>query len=222
MTTLTPTLQRAVTADWNQHFGGLGLYKPMQLGRLVGPFYQGICLERDARDARYYPTAHIHCLGIDFPTVSLTLKQRLKGGKFGTDRAISIQSHAKHFAEAAAQLAQASLLPLTGPWGLKDLLRAVNTFDKAGPHYTLAPFEAAVIGAAWLGDKAQANAALTTALSIIATWPARVLASRDGGLDKWEESLRRLIDDADVLRSETSGNIKKLKVGKLPQIEMRD
>jgi len=194
----------------------------MWLGRLVGPFFQGICLERNSGNASYVPTSHIHCLCRDFPVINLTLGQRLLSPRSGTQERISVQFHEAHFVEAAERLSRFSLLPLRASWGLHDLISAVEAYQALGrpdSKYPVFPFEDVVMAAVWLGDIDQAKAALAKYESIASAWPENILP-RYGGHRAWVESLRRLMDDPNVLRETARNHAERLKVTQLPKVEM--
>lgn len=222
MVTLTPALRRKITSDWRAEFGALGTYKPMWLGRLVGPFFQGVCLERNSGNASYLPTSHIHFLGLDWSTVSLTLAQRLRSVRSGTSETISVRFHEAHCAEAAERLKQASLLSLEQPWGLRDLILAVDAFQRLGyvaSYSSVAEFECVVLAAAMLGDTEQAQASLAHFEAVASAWPANFLHHR-GGVRSWADRLRRLIDKPDSLWDAARRNAEKLKAVGLPRNDL--
>lgn len=220
--TLTAPLKRSITSDWKRCFEGMGVYKPMWLGRLIGPFFQGVCLERSSGNADYLPTSHIHCLCSDFPGVSLTLSQRLRSRRSDTTERISVQFHKGHFEEAAERLKMASVLPVAGSWGLRQLISAVDVYRGLGQLesiYPVFPFEDVVRAAVWLGDLDQASAAIAKFKSITSTWPENVLAQH-GGHRAWIEGLHRMTQHPEVLRQSAESHVQTLKVAHLPRMEM--
>lgn len=222
MMTLTASLKRAITDDWKSCFEGLGVYKPMWLGRRVGPFFQGVCLERSSGGTSYNPTSHIHCLCRDFPVVSLTLGQRLLSPRSGTQERILVQFHETHFEDAARRLAAASLLSLVDPWSLSDLISAVQTYETLGrpdSKYPIFPLEDIVMAAAWLGEYDQALSAVAEYEETTAQWPKDVKARLGGNIARASE-LRQLIDNPKALRDLAEANAERLKVRSLPRIEM--
>ena len=70
---LTKSLEKSIAEDWRQHLTGLAVYQPRHLLRRVGPLHVGVCLDRDSLGDKYKPCFHVHFLGKEFPTVSLTL-----------------------------------------------------------------------------------------------------------------------------------------------------
>ena len=69
---------RDLTRDWATLFPGFGVWRPLRLLRRLGPWVQGITLERTSAGDEYRPTAHVHALTRDFPTISLTLASPLR------------------------------------------------------------------------------------------------------------------------------------------------
>jgi hypothetical protein len=194
----------------------------MWLGRLVGPFFQGVCLERSSGNADYLPTSHIHCLCRDFPAVGFTLGQRLRSVRSGATERISVQFHKAHFEEAAERLARASVLRLADAWGLHDLISAVEVYRGLGEvtsMYPLSAFESVVMAAVWLGDLDQASTAIAKYESITSMWPECILA-RHGGHRAWIEGLQRLTENPEALREAAESHIKALKLAHLPRVEM--
>jgi len=222
MITLTAPLKRSITSDWKTKFHNLDVYKPMWLGRLVGPFFHGIRLERSSGNNSYLPISHIHCLCRDFPVVSLTLSQDLLSKRSGTQERISAQFHEAHFPQAAVRLREASLLPFADSWGLRDLIAATDRYQKLGRSDANCPvslFESVVLAAAWLGDLDKAEASLAKYEAIASSWPENILA-RCGGHHAWADSLRRLFGNPNALREAADLHAEKLKVIQLPKVEM--
>lgn len=222
MIKLTAELKRSITEDWRSCFKSLGVYKPMWLGRLVGPFFQGVCLERSSGSTSYIPTSHLHCLCRDFPVVSLTLGQRLLLPRSGSEERILVQFHRDHFEDAARRLRAASLLPLERSWGLADLTSAVQTYQTLGrpdSRYPIFAFEDVVMAAVWLGECDRAKSAVAEYEKIVAGWPENITARFDGNIT-WARKLREIIDNPRTLRDLADANAEKLKVRNLPQTEM--
>lgn len=222
MNTLTAPLKKQITSDWRTKFEDFGIYQSMWLGRVVGPLFQGICLERSSGNSSYLPTTHIHCLCRDFPVVSLTLAQRLLSSRSGSEERITVQFHEARFAEAAQRLRDASLLPLSGTWELRDLIASVEPFRKIGlsdAKYPVALFESVVLTAGWLGQIDQANSLLAKYEACAADWPDNILA-RCGGYRMWANSLRELVENQIELKRITECHAEKLKVAQLPRVEM--
>jgi hypothetical protein len=222
MIELTAALKRSITEDWNSLFLELGVYQPMWLGRRVGPFFQGICLERNSGNASYLPTSHIRCLCGDFPVVSLALGQPLSSATSGTQERISVQFHQAHFDDAARRVRAASLLPLSDSWGLVDLVTAIETYRELGrpdSKYPVFLFEDVVMAATWLGELDRAESAIAEYQEATAHWPENVMA-RFGGSVAWASKLRQLISNPKGIRDMVDANAKKLKAQHLPQAEM--
>ncbi|MDE5440903.1 hypothetical protein GWG65_05435 [Bradyrhizobium sp. CSA207] len=133
-----------------------------------------------------------------------------------------VQFHETHFEDAARRLTAASLLPLDRPWGLSNLISAVQMYQTLGrpdSRYPIFPFEDVVMAAIWLGEHDQARSAIAEYRETIAGWPENVTA-RFGGNVAWESKLRQLIDNPKALRDLADANAERLKVRSLPRIEM--
>jgi hypothetical protein len=152
----------------------------------------------------------------------LTLGQRLLSPRSGSEERILVQFHGAHFEHAARRLMAASLLPLDEPWGLSDLISAVQTYQTLGrpdSKYPIFPFEDVVMAAVWLGEHDQARSAIAEYQEIITGWPENVTA-RFGGNVAWASKLHQLIDNPKALRDVADANAERLKVRNLPRIEM--
>lgn len=202
MKSLAAASKKGITQDWLRHFPGLGIYKPMWLGRIVGPFFQGVFLERDSGNRQYLPTTHIHPLCKEFPVISLTLAQPLKSNGSNTDERISASFHGEHLLDAVDRLRAASFLPLHNSWGLGDLVAAVDDYEQAGDvnsRYPVFVYESAVDAAIWGGDDDAAKRLIDEYGRRIARWPNEV-SSRFGGSGGWISSRYERAQDPNALR----------------------
>jgi hypothetical protein len=119
-------------------------------------------------------------------------------------------------------LKKASVLPLAGPWRLRQLISAVETYRELGQLeslYPVSPFEDVVMAAVWLGDVGRASAAVAQYEVVSAAWPEYILAHR-GGHRAWIEGLQRLTENPEALREAAESHIKTLKLAHLPRVEM--
>ncbi|GAA5130443.1 hypothetical protein GCM10023212_40140 [Luteolibacter yonseiensis] len=113
-------------------------------------------------------------------------------------------------------------MPLEGSWGLRNLIEAVDSYQKIGnfdAKYPVSLFESIVLAAAWLGELDQSDALLAKYETSAAVWPDNILA-RCGGHRLWANNLRRLMEHPEKLRETAEINASKLKVVQLPKIDM--
>jgi hypothetical protein len=127
MTRLTPAAARAITKDWAALFPGFAIWSPLRLLRRLGPWVQGITLERSSAGDDYLPIAHVHALTRSFPTISLTLPNPLRNHA-GIAERILVKDHAECYVEAARRLGECSDLPLDSVPSLPQILSAYRSF----------------------------------------------------------------------------------------------
>lgn len=202
MTKLTPALKKSILRDWQAMLPQFTSYGPMAMGRLVGPFVQGVSLDRDSSNATYLPTLHAHCLCQPFPSVSLSLRQPLLSARSGTVDRISVQFHGAKFREACNRLMSAALLPVAGDWTIDEVLEAHARYRRleiADTRFPVKLMEDAVSMCAWLGKTDQALAQAARYLDEARGWPENVL-QREGGLPGWKKTLLDLAESGDRLR----------------------
>ena len=120
---LTKSVEKGITEDWRQHLTGLAVYRPRHLLRRVGPLLIGVCLDRDSVGDKYKPCFHVHFLGKDFPTVSLTMCTQLRTPTGGPDY-VEVRFHHHKFLDALSRLIKQSPLPLWGPVRLDQVIDA--------------------------------------------------------------------------------------------------
>lgn len=122
--TLTATIEKQITLDWQAQIPSLGIYKPRQLLRRVGPLLIRICLDRDSSGRVYIPIFHTHFLGVADVPISLLLHTQLRSERSGGPDYIEVRSHQGKYQEAAARMVRQSLLPHDGDLTVAELLDA--------------------------------------------------------------------------------------------------
>lgn len=223
MKALTRPVREQVTRDWKGRFDKFGIFRPMWLGRIVGPIFQGICLEQSSAGTSYAPTTHIHFLCRTFPVVSLTLAQRLLSSRSGTNDSISLQFHDSRLAGAADALEKAALLSLSDAWGLSELIDATERYRALGTldaKYPLTLLDGVVLTASWLGRKQDAQLLLDRYGAQAARWPEAVFR-RFGGHGAWVSDVERQLGDHAELAAVAEQQLQALKLADLPRFDMR-
>jgi hypothetical protein len=130
MTKLDAGAARRITRDWASAFPEFDAWRPLRLLRRIGPVVQGVTLDKSTSGEDYFPTAHVHALTQDFPTVSLTLSYRLLRLS-GQPERISVADHGALFQEAAEKLREQSPLALSNPPSIDDIVGAYHMYAEA-------------------------------------------------------------------------------------------
>jgi hypothetical protein len=222
MTELSAALKRQITEDWHRLFPQMSVYKPMWLARRVGPLVQGVCLDRDSGGSAYFPTTHIHNLCRPFPTISLSLAQRLLNERSGSQERISAQFHEQHYLEAAQRLTKASLLPLFGDLTMHQVLdahRGYRELNRPDSKYPVLLFEDGILLFAWSGQPERATELLNQYIGEMHHWPATVMA-RYSGVSGWEKLMVETIENRKNLQVTAESQAQKLKAADLPPAQL--
>jgi len=216
--TLTPAVEKQITEDWQREIPTLGVYEPRWLMRRAGPLLVGICLDRDSGGDRYKPTFHVHCLGREFPCVSLTLDTQLRSERSGGPDFIEVRWHEQKYRKAAARMVRQSLLPLEGDLRLGQVIDAyrrhmVTPLAKRQP---VLLYRDMILLLAWAGDPAGATDLLAECLPLADTAGFQHV----GGRTVFEAETRRLIAQPSLINETVAAQIVALGVGQLPVSEL--
>jgi len=215
---LTAAVKNQITHDWLSHFPELGIFKPMWLMRRTGPLVVGICLNRDSGNDGYTPIFHVHNLGKPFPTVSLTLYDPLLTTRSKVPQVIKAAFHGEHVVEATSRMKENSLLPLSGPIALDNVLSAYRRFmDRPMGQYPLLLFEDILILFLWCGRGAEALRHFADFSQQVAQWPAKLnVLQNSGGFDAWKDKCRSWIDHPSQVRRTVDEQISFHEIGDVP------
>jgi hypothetical protein len=218
MIRLTPPLKRQITSDWKGLFPHMAVFRPMWLMRRLGPLVQGILLERSSGGTQYLPTLHVHDLTKPFPNVSLSLNQRLRSRRSGSQESIGVQFHDRLYREAAERLAGVSLLPLSGDIPVEAVVKAYEryrTLRELTSGLPVSYFESAVRLLAWAGRTEDGLRVLSGYVRELHS-SANALADAPDDLEAWERSLRELLANPATVRETAEEQAVTLKVDRLP------
>lgn len=218
MMELTQSLRKTITIDWQSALLGFVPVQLMNLARRVGPFVQGVCLDRDTSNSAYLPTLYVHCLCRPFPVLSLSLGQPLMSQRSGVVDRLMVQSHENIYQDACRRLLGSSLLPVQGDWRISDVLAAHEAYQRLSRPDSRFPvylWEDAVSAYVWMGDQAEAVALADRYVEVAKRWPETVLA-REGGVARWQEKLGALARAGDSLGDVVVDQIRLLKLDGLP------
>jgi hypothetical protein len=207
--------EKEITKDWQAEIPSLGIYQPRHLLRRVGPLLVGVCLDRDSSGEIYKPCFHVHCLGKEFPCVSLTLDTQLRSKHSGGPIYIEVKWHKQKYKEAAAQMVRQSLLCLEGNLRLQDVISAYRShlITPMGRLQPVLLYQDMVILLAWGGDEKGALKLLAECLRVCPEAKFRPV----GGRGVFEAQSRNLIGNQDSIRKTVESQIVLLRVEGLPQ-----
>ncbi|MCP4591861.1 MAG: hypothetical protein GY842_14085 [bacterium] len=219
-TTLTKTVEKRITADWQSEIVGMGVHKPRHLLRRVGPVLVGICLDRGSDGMEYLPTFHTHFLGNVFPVVSLTLSTPLRTERNGAEDWIPIRGHADRFPEAAAMMTKVSLLPLDGDLRLAAVLDAYRRYmaTPMGRRQTATLYRDMVLLRAWARDANGAHTVLDEGLAGLGNNEAAL--RHVGGRKAFIAKSREAITQPELIDQTIESQIEALRLGDLPISEL--
>ncbi|WAH63903.1 hypothetical protein [Xanthomonas hortorum] len=215
---LTNALNKKITKDWHAALEGFEVASSMNLARRVGPFIQGICLDRDSSNVTYLPTLYVHCLCRPFPVVSLSLGQPLLNLRSGTVERLKVQFHEDSYQDAINRTLGSSLLPTKGDWRLPQLVEAYERYrgmNRPDSRFPVHLWEDVVSAHAWAGAQVRASVLADKYTEVAEGWPKNVL-EREGGIILWRERLKDLAISGDVHKVTVANEIDKLGLESLP------
>ncbi len=186
----TTAVKATITADWAASFPGLGVLKPLFLGRRVGPMLHGIRLERDADNDNYRPMSFSHCLCVPAESLALGMVQPLRTKRTNAPDSITVAGHPTRHVEAAARLTSQSLLPFDRAFSLRELRGALLGHAAATgttqPKWAIGDCVAVLC---WAEERAQAEEVIARSIEEARTWPLGQGRRRDWWIG-WEAQLR--------------------------------
>lgn len=213
MSTITPAVAKAISSDWGQQLENMGLYKPLHLLKAAGPFLVGVCLEPTRRKDAYTPIAHLHNLGISFPTVSLSLPT--------TGPLVTVREHeAGRWRQVAEELRASVPVLRVAPIRVSEidsLHRAAATsgrFPVFPPYVPI--FESLFVLSVFLGEGAFAGG-LRDYVSSALRAAGAVHGRRS--MQEWEAWTAKLLDRPSLIDETIDAESEKHKVKDVPRVE---
>lgn len=192
---------------------GMGLYEPLRLLKVVGPLVVGIYLEPTRDGGAYTPTAHLHFLGAEFPTIGLT--PALKGDLMTV--AGTTQQGVAHAFSALVRLA--SFIADVPGISYSDLQSLYDTHVTDGRFPVVTaylPTYSAMIGlATFVGHPDDARSIVDRVVATGESLPAKKLSR----LDRWKEGLDALLD-RDALVRRVQSEKEKHKLNAMPEVAL--
>jgi len=165
---MTKSVEKRITEDWQRELPHLAVYRPRHLLRRVGPLLVGVCLDRDSGGEKYKPCFHVHFLGKEFPTVSLTMCTQLRSPAGGPDY-IEVRFHDERYRDAALRLIQQSPLPLEGPLAIDQVIQAYRNHSETplGQRQTAILYGDCIMLLSWCGQEVEARDILEETLATV-------------------------------------------------------
>ncbi len=221
--TLTPAKKKEVTRDWSEVLPMLGEYEPLMLARRLGPFVQGICLDRNSGNDRYRPTTFLHNLCKPFPGISLALAQRLRTVRTGSQEDVTLISHKEKYRDAARRLLEASVMPFTDSVSVSEIsdgYRKYRELSEIESRFPINQFEAEIEMYIWSGERAHAENLIVHYSEEIDRWPKEISA-KFGGAMQWRAKIENTLGSEDRVRATVLEQMRLLKVSNLPEAQLR-
>lgn len=218
MTQITEAIKKKITQAWHEALPSMEVYKPMMLARRVGPYVQGLCLDRRSGNDSYVPTLFLHSLCRPSEAITLSMGQFILSERSGLPRQIKVKSHDDSFSSASRELLDASLLPLEGNISLGELFdayskhRAISQTEAKFPIHLM---EDAVSAAAYIGENDRAIIQARSYLEEASSWPEIALRQR-GDLNEWSHMLLRLASSTSEIQQTVTDQGKILKIDGIP------
>lgn len=211
---LTRPVEKRITEDWLREIPSLGIYRPRRLLRRAGPLLIGICLERDSGGDVYKPMFHVHCLGVNAPTVFLTLFTQLRSDHSGGPDFIQVRFHEASYKDAAARMVRQAPLPLAGDVRLALVLEVYRQYlaTPIGMRQRATLYRDMIVLTALSGDQVGAEQQLNECLRDA---PAASFA-HVGGQERFFDECRQVIENPAKVQQTVESEIAALDVGKLP------
>ena len=122
--------QNRITKDWKQELPRLGIHRPRHLLRRVGPLLVGVCLDRDSTNQRYIPTFHVHFLGNEVSSTSLTLGTSVLTHAGRREEIIEVSAHNESYKDSVRRLVEQAPLSVEGPLSVPEVVAAYRKFSK--------------------------------------------------------------------------------------------
>jgi len=151
---MTPKFKRRALTAWLNQFPDLARVGSTEIGRFVGPFYQGITLERDSSNEHYYPTFHITQFMLVPDSKSLLMCLRLQSER-GVAFRVTIDRYEVDLPDIFDEFREQIPLPLEGNLHSDLVVEKLMTY-RTNPYQSeeYDQYFIAMTVYGWLGDSA--------------------------------------------------------------------
>ena len=214
---LTAAARKKITRDWQGRLPQLGTVGPMLLGRIVGPFVQGILLDRRSDGKSYYPSIFVTSLTSSLTVFHMTVNQSLRTTRTHAVDSVSVISHEQRYGDAVDRLIAATLLPLNGDWRLRDVISTLLDSRDSGSGLGPRPgLMLELIGACvWGGAHGVARNLGIGLVDIVQSWPSRQ-KELHGGEKEWRERVEMTLESADTIHAYVADQMVRWRMERLP------
>jgi len=214
---LTTAVRKKITLDWQERLPQLGTVSPMLLGRVVGPFLQGILLDRRSDGNTYFPTLFVCSLTSSLPMFHMTVAQKLLTVRSRAEDYISVISHDTRYVDAIDRLIAETLLPLDGNWILRDVIATLVGFRQNDSGLGPSPdLMLELIGAcAWSGAHNAAREIATGLVNNVIGWPSSVKEIH-GGEAEWRDKADKVLGSAGTIHEHVTSQVVRWGLERLP------
>jgi len=214
---LTTAVRKKTTRDWQDKLPQLGTVRPMLLGRVVGPFLQGILLDRRSDGKTYFPTLFVCSLTSSSTVFSMTVAQKLLTARTHAEDYISVVSHDTRYVDAIDRLITETLLPLDGNWILRDVIATLLGYRQndggLGPNPELM---LELIGACvWSGAHDAAREIATGLVNLVRGWPPFVRENH-GDEAEWRDKADKVLGSAGSIHEYVASQVVAWGLERLP------
>jgi len=215
---LTKSAEKRITEDWQRELPGLSVYRPRHLLRRLGPLLIGVCLDRDSGGEKYKPCFHVHFLGKDFPTVSLTMCTQLRSNAGGPDY-IEVRFHEQRYQQAISRLMQQSPLPVEGPVTIEQVIGAYRKHAETplGQRQAAILYADCIMLLSWCGREVEARRFLD---ETIATMRNEQVYQPFGSREEFRQKMLDAIEHPDEIKNTIDAQAEALGVDNLQAEEL--
>lgn len=217
MKKITPAEKRAITKEWAAEFPELTIYKNMWLIRVLGPFVQGICLDRDSSNSNYLPTFHLHNLArTNFDSISLTFDTTFRSPKGGAFH-ITKRSHDSSYLEYITTFKKQIPFLCSGDIDHKEVINAIECRVDEGlgdAKYPIFYWFNIITLYIWCNKLESASLLFDKAKKNFTQWPEEITKYMDTDFERFMR-LQDYINTPATLREDVQKSITNLKLEKI-------
>lgn len=219
---LTPSIRKKITNDWYSELQSLVIYEPLHLLRRLGPFLEGIVLDRSSGNEDYLATFHLHNLAIlSDGEINLGLYTPFCNSK-GAKYRITVLHHDKSFREIISSFKKQFPLKVEGSVRCDALLQAYQKYiDENGAltQYPRSQWFDMLTALIWCNRLMEAKVFYDKCISDMASWPDRVKEYSQNKLQEFY-NLKSWIEHPEAMKSNVEESLEQLHAQNLPSAEL--
>lgn len=207
-----PALKKAVKKQlgevWLRRFPTFVHWKPGHLVRRHGPLLVGICMEPAGNERQYQPIFHIHCLGIPFNGISLSLFGPLRG-RFSVPEDVPCNLDDMRMRNVLERFAEQYPAVEQIEFGFNDYIRATRYYLSHCMGVMLEnlnPYQDVLTTAASLRLKEYVVRNVQKHLDRSSSWPEAAFQVV-GGRDAWQRRMIELAEHPELVDATVSSEV---------------